>query len=305
MTNDKYHETVMVREAIKALKVVARSHTRALYIDATLGTGGHSVEIVKAGGSLLGIDMDPTMIEIAKERIELACPVLNREIQDTPKFVQGNFRNIESIAKRAGFNQVDGILFDLGVSNLQLTSTDRGFSFSNENAPLDMRTDPSSQGLTAADLLNALREDQLKTLFLKVMRWGEAVNLAKEVVEARSWKKFETVGDFLSVCQNIPGKKGLNPATLPFLALRIAVNSELENLSEVLPEAFSLLKSGGRLVVMVFHSGEREIVMNFIKNKVKTGDAWEISKKPLIAEGDELNTNPRARSAEMYVLEKI
>lgn len=285
---NQYHETVMVGEVLEALNVPLKS--QAKFIDATLGTGGHSEAILKAGGEVLSIDFDPQMLEIAKERL--------KNFGKKVKFAKGNFRNIDGIAKENGFEKVDGIIFDLGTSNLQLTSEVRGFSFSNREAPLDMRFEPEEQAVKGSDLLNGLRKDQLMVLFSRVLNWRDSAQLTRRVIRERQQKPFETVGDFLKICR-IGVKKALNPATLPFLALRIAVNSELENLEEGLTKAYTLLIDGGKLVVITFHSGEDRIVKNFGK-KVD----GLTTKQPIRPLQSEIEKNPRARSAKLRIIEK-
>ena len=289
------HESVLVREVIEALHI----NKARKYIDATLGNGGHSLEIVKEGGHVLGIDADPRMVEISRERlIKEGFP------QENWKIVNGNFTEIEGIAKENGWNDVNGILFDLGVTNLHLKDLERGFSFENPEATLDMRVNQESQGVKACDLLNVLREDQLRDLFEVTMEKGSAKWITGRVIQARSEKQISTVGDMLEIVSGLrTGKTGLNEATLPFLALRIAVNSELDNLKEVLPKAYKLLGKGGRLVVISFHSGEDEIVKDFFKEMEKEGSKI-ITFKPVGASEEELGKNRRARSAKMRVLEK-
>ena len=264
----------MVREAVEQLHI----KTGSKYIDATLGNGGHTLEITKAGGIVLGIEADPEMLKIAESRLG-----------DKAKLVLGNFKNIDTIATENGFDKVSGILFDLGVTNIHLTNDSRGFSFSNPNLQLDMRLNPEGQGVKASDLLNALREDQLIQLFETTLDSGSSRWLARRVILERP---IETVGDFLKVCEGLKSKQGLNPATLPFLAVRISVNSELDNLKEVLPKAYELLESGGRLVVISFHSGEDRLAKEFMKGEL------------ILPKGEEISKNPRARSAKMRVYEK-
>jgi len=287
------HESVLVKEVLEALHIKKTGK----YIDATLGNGGHTLEILKSGGEVLGIDLDPKMLGIAEKRLKDSGLT-------GYKLVNGNFTNIERIANQNGFNPVDGILFDLGVTNLHLKDLERGFSFENSEALLDMRIDPESQGVKASDLLNVLREDQLTDLFNVTLDPGAAKWVTGRVIHARNEKTIMTVGDMLEICEGLKtGKTGLNSATLPFLALRIAVNSELSNLEEVLPKAFDLLASGGRLVVISFHSGEDTIVKNFFKEKVRLG-ATAITTKPVLAGFEEIGTNRRARSAKMRVIQK-
>lgn len=278
----------MVEEVLEALKVPLKSQAR--YIDATLGTGGHAEALLSAGGEVLGIDIDWQMLEIAKARL--------KKFAGKIKFVLGNFRKIDEIAKESGFEQVDGVIFDLGASNLQLISEERGLSFSNPYAPLDMRFNSEEQAVKASDLLNVLRKDQLRVLFGKVMGWRESLMLADRIESEREIKPFETVGDFIKVAQ-LRGKEKLNPATLPFLALRMAVNSELENLEEGLAKAYALLKSRGKLVVITFHSGEDAIVKHFGK---RVGEL--ATKKPIRPSEQEIAKNPRARSAKLRIIEK-
>lgn len=259
------------------------------YIDTTLGTGGHTLEIVKNGGIVLGIEADPEMLSIATKRLE-------KEIENKNcLLVNGNFVNIKQIAEEAGFEKVSGILMDLGISNLHLEDPNRGFSFGTPGASLDMRLNHETQGVKASDLLNVLRSDQLEDLFMVTMDPGPARWLTKRVLSFRNSKRFETVGDLLEVCKGLKtGKSGINEATLPFLAIRIAVNSELDNLKETLPKAFDLLEEGGRLVVITFHSGEDKIVKDYFGKK-------GILISPT---GEEVYKNQKSRSAKMRVLQK-
>lgn len=282
MKEKKYHEPVLVREVLSQLGAHLKDKK---VIDATLGTGGHALEIIKCGAEVLGIEADQSMLNIAKERLDG---------KGLCKIVHGNFRNIDRIAKESEFEDIDGILFDLGVSNLQLTSDVRGFSFSYPKADLDLRIDPESQGVKGSDLLNGLRPDQLAEMFKQVLDVSSSRWLAKRVVAKREESKIETVADFLALCQGLRSKPGLHPATLPFLALRIAVNTELDNLKEALPKALELLKVGGKLLVITFHSKEEEIVRNFSEDFVG----------PIKPSQEEIDKNPRSRSAELFVLTK-
>ncbi len=285
-----YHESVMIKEVLTALDVKKGGK----YIDATMGTGGHALEILDRGGQVLGIDLDPKMIEISIDRIK------NKNF----KAVRGNFTEIDKIAQENEFEKADGILFDLGVSNIHLKDLERGFSFENPEAELDMRIDPEVQGIRASDLLNVLRKDQLTDLFEITLEPGAAVWITGRTLHSRAFSPIKTVGDMLEICRGLKtGKKSLHEATLPFLALRIAVNSELENLNLALPKAYDLLTFGGRLVVISFHSKEDAIVKDFFKEKNKNG-AKLITFKPVLADANEINLNRRARSAKMRILEK-
>lgn len=289
---NNYHESVLVREVVEGLHIKS-GHK---YIDATLGNGGHTLEILGLGGKVLGIELDPEMLKVAEKRIGK-----NENI----KLVHGNFVNIDEIAKKAGFNPVSGILFDLGVTNTHLKDLERGFSFENPEAELDMRIDPETQGVKAKDLLNVLREDQLRAMFEATLDLGPAKWITGRVLHSRAVKLIATVGDMLEVCEGLKtGKKALSEATLPFLALRIAVNSELDNLRGALPKAFEILEKGGRMVVISFHSKEDEIVKDFFKEKSLESGAKLITFKPVMAKEAEISGNRRARSAKMRILEK-
>lgn len=284
---DKYHEPVLVKEILSNLGLDAPLKTKVRIIDATLGTGGQTQVMVKANAEVLGIEADPEMLKIAEDR-------LNKDNLRPCRLVLGNFKDIDIIAQKEGFSKVDGVLFDLGITNLQLMSGERGFSFSNCEAALDMRIDTGNQTVTGADLLNVLREDQLIDLFKAVLDISSARWLAKRVIEKRTKEPIRTAGHFLDICQNLKGKPALNPATLPFLALRMAVNCELENLALALPKAFGLLKKGGKILVITFHSGEEKVVRDFSKNFVG----------PIKPEIKEISSNPRSRSAELFVFKK-
>lgn len=277
-----WHESVMVREVIENLHI----NIGSLYIDGTLGTGGHALEIIKAGGQVLGIEADPAMLAIARKRLEIEIE------KNKTKLVLGNFVSIDTIANENSFTNISGIVLDLGVTNLHLTGEDRGFSFSNSNlkSGLDMRLNPQTQGVKASDLLNALRADQLTDLFEVTMDKSSARWLVARILESRP---INTVGEFKAIADGLKHKAKLNPLTLPFLALRIAVNNELDNLEVVLPKAFELLQPKGRLLVITFHSGEDRIVKKFRSNILVLPSTEEISK------------NPKARSAKLRVFEKL
>jgi 16S rRNA (cytosine1402-N4)-methyltransferase len=297
------HTPVMTGEVLESLGVAHLKGGR--YIDATLGYGGHTLEILKNGGSVLAIELDGRMLSVVKKRIaqeKLSSPV---EWKDY-KLVLGNFKDIDVLAGRWGFSRVDGILYDLGVTGFQLTHPKYGFSFSNPKALLDMRFNVRKQKLTAFDLLNVLREDQLCALFNKTMSNRLAQKLSGKIIAKRSEAPFKTVGDLTGVVGSIFAKKGkLNPATKVFLALRIAVNSEMENLKESLPKAFGLLKGGGRLVVITFHSLEDRIVKDFVRTLAAEGRIKRELVDLRLPTAGEVNENPRARSAKMRVLTKI
>jgi 16S rRNA (cytosine1402-N4)-methyltransferase len=298
--NLKFHEPVLVHEVID--QIGAPLNSQAQIIDATLGTGGHCLELVKNGYKVLGIEADSEIMAVAKERLGKVCLDGGRAC---PTIVHGNFKDIGLIASENNFNHVMTVLFDLGVSNLQLTSPERGFSFGSPEALLDMRIDRSAQGLTGADLLNALREDQLTVLFGRVLKHFQAKKLAHEVARYRQINKIASVGDLIEISHVVKGKAHLDPATLPFLALRIAVNSELENLSEALPRAWSLLGRGGRILVISFHSLEENIVRDFGRQMESQGFGKVNTAQAIKPTEEELHKNPKSRSAKLNVIEKV
>lgn len=262
----KPHIPVLLNEAIEGLHVAPGKR----FIDATYGGGGHADEIERRGGKVLGIDADP-------------------EIDG----VHGNFRDIVAIAKKEGFEDIDGVLFDLGVSSHQLDTPERGFSYRFTNAPLDLRFD-QTKGETAAQLVNRVSEGELYDI---LSRFGEeelAGPIARAVVSTRAVKPIEITGDLVGII----GKK---PAVLSriFQALRIAVNDELGALKEGLEGAKKLLKPGGRLVVISFHSLEDRIVKRFMND-------WKVlTKRPTRAGEAEREANSRSRSAKLRIAQKL
>ncbi|MBI4157964.1 16S rRNA (cytosine(1402)-N(4))-methyltransferase RsmH [Candidatus Woesebacteria bacterium] len=293
---EEFHEPVLVDAVIRYLEPTSSKK----FIDATLGSGGHSLELIAKGAHVLGIDQDEIILKTAEARLTTICPE-----RDCFKLYHGNFRKIDEIASAEGFYPADGILFDLGVSNIHLTDPERGFSFTNPEAELDMRVDPKTQSVKASDLLNVLRQDQLRNMFEAVMDKGSSLWLTKKIIRAREKSPFKNVGDILGVTQGIRSKPGLNPATLPMLALRIAVGSELENLREALPKALETLTRGGRMIVISFHSSEERVVNEFFKQWQAKKEATVLTKDPIVADEEEVRANPRSRSAKMRVLEKI
>lgn len=302
-----YHQPVLLKEVADGLfpgKQIAHLN-QVRVIDATVGFGGHTIEFAKLGIDVLGIDQSLETLKITGEILKKACPSPKHKFGRVV-LINSNFSEILSVAEKNGFSQVDGILFDLGVSNYQLTSDTQGFSFANPNAVLDMRMDPQTNAVKASDLLNALPKDKLFSLFSKVLPYKKSVLIAQNICEYRKMKGgFQYVSDFLTVIperNNLP--KHINPATKYFLALRMAVNSELENLTLALPQAFCLLKKGGRLAVITFHSLEDKIVKDFIRISTADGKAKKITKKPIVASQQEVQTNSRSRSAKLRIVEK-
>ena len=266
--NMHYHTPIMVEEVLEGLQVAPGKR----FIDATYGGGGHASEIVRRGGEVLGIDVDP----------------------DTgPNAVHGNFRNIEKIAKENGFSEVDGILFDLGVSSHQLDTASRGFSYRFGDAPLDLRLN-QNEGETAAELLARVSEDQLYEILATFGEEEHSRAIASAVVRARRVSPVRTTGDLLKIINK-------RAASQVFQALRIVVNDELNALKDGLRGAKKLLKPGGRLVVISFHSLEDRIAKLYMKT-----DAWKvITRKPIVPTDKELKANSRSRSAKLRIAEKV
>lgn len=283
-----------------------------VYIDGTCGGAGHSREIAKklSGGTLLGIDRDPDAVLAASERL---APYGFRT-------ARGNYSDIRDIARENGIEAADGILLDLGVSSHQLDTEERGFSY-HGNAPLDMRM--SQEGQTAADLVNTLAESELARILFEYGEEKFSRRIAGEIVRRRTEKLIETTGELADIIgDSVPAKfkRDKNPCRKTFQALRIAVNCEFEHLDRGLDEAFELLKPGGRLCVITFHSVEDRIVKqrfaSFCKGCVcppdfpqcvcgKTPRGKLVNRKPAEASPEELEKNPRSRSAKLRVIEKI
>lgn len=290
-----FHKPVLVNEFIAHLNV----KDGCKYIDATLGDGGHTIEILKMGGVVLGIDTNEYSISRATERIN------NLGYKDKFTSVKGNFKDIEKIAVSADFNEVDGIVFDLGYSSYQLDDTEIGLSFSKE-APLDMRLSSELQ-VTAADLLHALSEKDLTRAIYELSGETYAKRIAAAIVAYRKLKKFRTTKDLADLIVGVtsPGyERGrINPATRTFQALRILVNDELSNLEISLPRAAHLLLPGGRMIVISFHSLEDQIVKKF--GASAQPQIISVTKKPLVPGDAEIAYNVRSRSAKMRVFEKV
>ena len=312
------HEPVLVGEILDILRVDKFAHlkSQATFIDATLGNAGHSTEFVKKGINVLGIDADAEMIEFAEKRLhenlraggrrlEGSDPHLSRKV-GSHKIVHGNFKDIKQIAHKHGLENVEGILFDLGVSTHQLMSKSKGMSFAEPDVLLDMRLGFERDSVMAKDILNLSSKGDLIDMFSVTCDFDYTRKLVAEVVNRRKERSFEKVGDLLDLTKNLRiGKKSeLHPATLPFLALRIRVNNELENLVNTLPQAIDLLVKGGRLAVISFHSGEDVIVKNSFKKMDTEGVGKIITKKPVIPTESEIKINPKSRSAKLRVIEK-
>lgn len=273
------------------------------YIDTTVGGGGHAEAILKSGGEVLGIDFDPEALEIAKKHLTMACPT------DVCawRLIPGNFSKLKELAKASGFTRVDGILFDLGISSYQLDTPGRGFSFSS-NEFLDMRINPKEQTVTAKDLINGLNEGELYELFTKLGEERFSRSIARHLCRARRVKPIETGLELAEIIKAaVPSRVrfGHSPATNVFRALRMAVNDELNNLKEALPQAGEILTKKGRLVVLSFQSLEDRIVKNYFREQEKEGSLKILTKKPVVPSLKEIQANPRSRSTKLRAAEKI
>lgn len=302
------HTPVLLQQVLAALQ--PRPGSRI--IDSTVGAAGHAFEILSLtspDGRLLGLDRDPDALVIARQRLtNFGSRVILRH---------GSFADLVSHAAEIGWESVQGVLFDLGLSSMQLADTRRGFSFQRE-ASLDMRFDPS-QDLHAGDLVNRLNEKQLADILRRYGEEPKAHNIARAIVRARPLTSTQALADLVvRVTGSYRGR--IHPATRTFQALRIAVNDELDALHQGLEQAVQLLEPAGRLVVISFHSLEDRIVKQFFQRQsracicpqdqpVCTCDSKPrlvvLTRKPIRAEDEEVRSNPRARSARLRMAEKV
>lgn len=302
------HRPVLYHQIISALQ----PEPNGLYVDCTLGAGGHAWGILEAstpGGQLLGLDVDPQALALARERLA--------EFGERARIVQASYVTLSEQLQAQGWSEVQGILLDLGVSSMQLDTAERGFSFQTD-APLDMRFDPENP-VSAASLVNQLPESELADLLYRYGEEKRSRQVAKAIVQARPLR---TTGELAAVVSKATrgGRPGLHPATRTFQALRIAVNRELEAVERVLPQAVAALAPGGRLAVISFHSLEDRIVKGYFRQESQDcicppkqpvctcghrASIKELNRKPLEADEDEVRDNPRARSAKLRVVERL
>src|SRR5256712_15288 len=289
------HRPVLLREALEFLKV----RPDGTYIDATLGTGGHGEEILKVlrqgKGKLLGIDRDPAALAHARDRL--------REFGEQLIVQHGNFDEIDSLHAAAGLHPADGLLADLGLSSLQLEDAAGGFSFS-LSGPLDMRMDPDTS-VTAEELVNRSSEHKLADLIFKFGEERHSRRIARAIVKARPIRKTTELAQV--VTRAIPSRAGLyqiHPATRTFMALRLAVNRELESLETFLGRALSVLAPGGRVVLLAFHSLEDRVVKRAFQAWKCSGEAVVLTRKVVRPSEEEVRANPRARSGRLRAAEK-
>src|SRR3989344_1927539 len=291
--SNSFHQPVLVTEVTALLQPEVGKR----YIDATIGAGGHSQELLRCGASVLGIDQDPAAIDYVKRRDDLNHKRLI--------LAGDNFSQIDEVAKRYDFKDLDGVLFDLGVSSFQLETAERGFSLYREG-PLDMRMS-STLTVTAKDLVNGLGKKELTYLFRKYSQEPKATQIAQEIVDKRRKEPITTTQQLASLVERVYRiRRGrLHPATKVFQALRMAVNDEMNSLRETLPKAWSLLKRGGRMVVISFHEGEARVVKQTFQDWIGEEKGKLVTPKPLSPSEEEKRFNIRARSAQLRCIEKI
>ena len=301
------HVPVLLKEAIDFL-AVRRGGT---YIDATVGLGGHSLEIARrlgAPGHLIGVDKDPAAIGIAEERLNVARRMSHVVGQDeetdwpTVELRHSSFADLANDERRTTY---DGILADLGVSSLQFSDPTRGFSFQAEG-PLDMRMNPMSEP-TAEQVVNQFDERELADLIYEFGEERRSRRIARAIVRSRPIRTTAQLAAVVSAAARPmnQAERKIHPATRTFQALRIFVNSELGDLRKLLEVAPQLLKPGGRLVVISFHSLEDRIVKDAIRESAKLGRYKLLTKKPVMPSDDEIASNPRARSAKLRAAERV
>ena len=302
------HEPVLYQEIIHAL----RPRDGGFYVDGTVGTGGHAWGILEASspnGKLLGLDLDPQALDLARERLS--------PFGDRAALAQASYSTLGVQLQSLGWDSVQGILLDLGLSSMQLDTPERGFSL-RYDGPLDMRFDPQAE-VKAADLVNKLSEAELADLIYHFGEERRSRQVARAIVAARPLHTTEKLKEIVTKVVG-RGKSRIHPATRTFQALRIATNKELEAVTTVLPEAMRALSLGGRLAVISFHSLEDRIVKQFFKRESRDcicpsqqpvctcehqASLKVITRKPIRPEQIEVDANPRARSALLRIAEKL
>lgn len=305
------HISVLLQESLDGLKI----RGDGIYVDGTIGMGGHSEHIAKqlTTGRLIGIDQDSYALKQSEERL--------KPYSDRVTLLHGNFTDIASLVRRTGVDKVDGILLDIGVSSPQIDTAERGFSYI-QDGPLDMRMDTTKE-FSAIEIINQYDEKDLEEIFWKYgeERWGRRI--AQRIVREREQRPIETTHDLVRVIEAAypsRNQKDGHPAKRVFQALRIVVNEELDVLQHALEQSMDLLNPGGRLCVITFHSLEDRIVKQFMADQnrdcicppqfpVCVCDhrrvARIITRKPMVASPQEMEANPRARSAKLRIAEKI
>lgn len=291
-----FHQPVLLKEVLQYLNPVAGEN----FIDGTFGFGGHGLRLLemnKPDGKVLGIELDAEVVKILKKE-----PLDERLV-----LAQGSFNNLKKIAKENNFCSVNGILLDVGMSSWQIEKSGRGFSFQRDE-PLDMRSYANSE-LTAEEIVNQWPERELFEIFDKYGGERFARKIARLICQARKSERIKTTSQLVEVVKRaVPMSqrhKRIHLATRVFQALRIAVNNELENLEEALPQALEVLEKNGRLVIISFHSLEDKIVKIFFKQEAKNNNLKILTDKPITANEEEIKLNPRSRSARLRAAVKL
>ena len=289
------HIPVLLNEVLKYLNPQPNQN----FVDATVGDGGHArviLENIAPNGKLIAIDRDVDSIIRAKSNL--------KEFENRVIFVNDSFGNISKIIEESGFNRIEGILFDFGMSTSQLENSGRGFSFQKDEI-LDMRYD-SKIPITAEDILNDYGEIELFEIFKKLGEEPKSKIIARAIVNARKKKRIRTTKELVEIIEKVLRRRGkLHPATLIFQALRIEVNRELTEIEKALADIPKVLPNGGRTAFISFHSLEDRLIKIWAKDLSKKNIIKILNKKPLTASAEELKANPKSRSAKLRVIEKI
>lgn len=305
------HLSVLVKQILASFE----NNSLRVFVDGTLGAGGHAEYILKNHPEIthfVGFDQDPSALKLAEERL--------KPWKDKIHLIHANFEHFDQHLDKLGIPKIDGMMLDLGVSSMQLDQPEKGFSFMN-NGPLDMRMDPTNE-LTAEIIINDWSEQEIGRILREYGEEKQWRSAARAIVHARKEKPITSTGQLAEILRPVlawKAKKGINPLTLTFQGLRICVNRELEVLETVLPKAIERLESGGRLAVISFHSLEDRIVKNILRFAAddkydtsgiggvfldKVPEVRLITRKPLVADDEEIAQNPRSRSAKLRVIEK-
>jgi len=304
------HRPVLYQEIIHAL----RPRRDGFYVDATVGAGGHAWGLLQSsepGGRLLGLDVDPQALDLARQRLE--------PFGERATLLRASYVSLGKLLDELGWQAVDGIVIDLGISSMQVDTPERGFSFL-VDAPLDMRFDPDNP-VSAADLVNSLPEDELANLIYRFGEEKRSRQVARAILAARPIRTTLELSRVVSrAVTSGKGRQDIHPATRTFQALRIAVNHELEAVDAVLPQAVEALGAGGRLAIISFHSLEDRIVKQYFRQESRDcicpprqpvctcghkASIREITRRPITPQPAEIESNPRARSARLRIAEKL
>lgn len=299
MDKKSIHVSVLLQEVIDNLKI----RDGGVYVDATLGGAGHAEAICKSANNItfIGIDADANAIEEAKKTLS----------DTSAKLILANVPNnlIGQVLSENNIEEIDGCMFDLGMSSDQLDLSGRGFSFQRDEPLLmTMKSEPTEEDLTAKEIVNTWAEESIRDILYGYGDESFASRIAKKIIQFREEKKIETTFDLVEIIKSaVPGwyrNRKTHPATKTFQALRIATNSEIENLKVSLKQAFQKLSKGGRIAVITFHSIEDRLVKHYFR-ELKDGElATAITKKPILPSREEVLKNPRSRSAKLRVIEK-